>query len=480
MELHIILQGRTDLAEQLYRQLREGIESGRLAAGTQLPPTRLLAEQLGVSRKTVADTYARLTYDNLLTGKVGSGTFINARSSNAPRQAQPSSLASAAVVAQWREMQRPLRHPAMAGTLRYDFIGGASTKGQFPFDEWRRCTLHALRQSSRSRGMYSQAEGLPELREAIARHVAFSRGVRCSADNVLVSNGAQQALDLVSRVLIEPGCKVAMEDPGYPPARLLFMAQGAQVTGVPVDAEGMRVELIPEGTRLIYVTPSHQFPLGMPMSPSRRQALLARALELGAIVIEDDYDSEFRYEGRPTDSLQSMDNHGLVAYIGTFSKTLLPELRLGYAVLPPAIHSAVCVAKQLTDWHTPTLSQWALAKFIGEGCLLKHIRRCHDVYAARRERIQARFNYDLAQWFELVPSTAGYHLAVTCRVPVDIALLIALARKVEVGLYDLAPFYYQASPKAGLLLGFGAIELLDIDTALDRVRDILLQIGQGI
>ncbi len=480
MELHITLEGRKELAEQLYRQLREGIESGRLAAGTQLPPTRLLAEQLGVSRKTVADTYARLTYDNLLIGKVGSGTFINARSSNTQHPAQPSNLASAAVVQLWRNMQMPLRPAAMLGDVRYDFIGGASIKSHFPFDEWRRCTLHALRQSSRTQSFYSLAEGLPELREAIARHISFARGVRCTADTVLVSNGAQQALDLISRVLIEPGCKVAMEDPGYPPARLLFMAQGAEVTGVPVDAEGMCVDLIPDGTRLIYVTPSHQFPLGMPMSPARREALLARAQALGAIIIEDDYDSEFRYEGRPTDSLQSMDSHGLVAYIGTFSKTLLPEFRLGYAILPPAIHAAVCVAKQLTDWHTATLSQWALAKFISEGCLLKHIRRCHEVYAARRERIHARIKGDLAPWFELVPSTAGYHLAVMCKVAVDIPLLIALARKVEVGLYSLAPFYYQAEPRAGLLLGFGAIELLDIDTALDRVRDILRQIGQGI
>lgn len=480
MELHITLEGRKELAEQLYRQLREGIESGRLAAGTQLPPTRLLAEQLGVSRKTVADTYARLTYDNLLIGKVGSGTFINARSSNTQHPAQPSNLASATVVQLWRNMQMPLRPAAMLGDVRYDFIGGASIKSHFPFDEWRRCTLHALRQSSRTQSFYSLAEGLPELREAIARHISFARGVRCTADTVLVSNGAQQALDLISRVLIEPGCKVAMEDPGYPPARLLFMAQGAEVTGVPVDAEGMCVDLIPDGTRLIYVTPSHQFPLGMPMSPARREALLARAQALGAIIIEDDYDSEFRYEGRPTDSLQSMDSHGLVAYIGTFSKTLLPEFRLGYAILPPAIHAAVCVAKQLTDWHTATLSQWALAKFISEGCLLKHIRRCHEVYAARRERIHARIKGDLAPWFELVPSTAGYHLAVMCKVAVDIPLLIALARKVEVGLYSLAPFYYQAEPRAGLLLGFGAIELLDIDTALDRVRDILRQIGQGI
>jgi GntR family transcriptional regulator/MocR family aminotransferase len=244
-----------------------------------------------------------------------------------------------------------------------------------------------------------------------------------------------------------------------------------------VDAEGIQVDKIPLGTRLIYVTPSHQFPLGMPMSQERRVALLAKAHELGAIIIEDDYDSEFRYEGRPTDSLQSMDERGIVAYVGTFSKTLLPELRLGYAILPPAILEAVVRAKQLTDLHTSTLPQWALAKFIAEGCLLKHIRRCHTIYAGRRERILARMAGDLSPWLEAVPSTAGFHMVVLCKVPIDIALVIELAKKVEVGLYSIEGFFYQRAPQAGLLMGFGAIETLDIDTALDRLRDILQQVA---
>jgi GntR family transcriptional regulator/MocR family aminotransferase len=257
----------------------------------------------------------------------------------------------------------------------------------------------------------------------------------------------------------------------------LFGSHGATVIGVPVDAEGIQVDKIPLGTRLIYVTPSHQFPLGLPMSQERRVALLERAYELGAIIIEDDYDSEFRYEGRPADSLQSMDERGIVAYVGTFSKTLLPELRLGYGILPPAILEAVIRAKQLTDLHTSTLPQWALAKFIAEGCLLKHIRRCHTIYAGRRERILARMAGDLSPWFEPVPSTAGFHLVVMCKVPIDLALVIELAKKVEVGLYSIEAFYFQQAPQAGLLLGFGAIETLDIDTALDRLRDILQQVA---
>jgi len=477
VELHIVIQGRKDLANQLYEQLRDNIESGRLAAGVQLPPSRLLAAQLGLSRKTISDTYSRLTYENYLVGKIGSGTFVNTLSTPVQRQQTTSELASVKRVKKWQDISLPLRHPTLEGTLRCDFIGGATAKTQFPHDEWRRCTQYALRQMTQARGFYSQPEGLAPLRSAIAGHIAFARGVKCTADDVVVCNGAQQALDLIARVLIEPGCTVAMEDPGYTPARLLFAAQGAHVVGVAVDSEGIIVEQIPENAHAIYVTPSHQMPLGMPMSLARREALLEKASRIGAIIIEDDYDSEFRYEGRPTDSLQSMDRFGVVAYVGTFSKTLLPELRLGYAVLPEAILEAVIKDKQLTDWHTCTLPQWALTKFIAEGLLNKHIRRCHSIYASRRERILTRFAADLSPWMEAIPSTAGFHMAVMFKVPVNLGLLIEMARKLEIGLYPLTGFYHDTPARDGLILGFGAIETLDIDPALDRLRDVLMQIA---
>jgi len=476
MELHVVINGRKDLAGQLYQQLRSAIESGRLAAGTQLPPSRLLAEQLGVSRKTISDTYAQLTYENFLTGVIGKGTYVNARPAKIVRKQSHTQLASADIIEYWNNLPDSLSHPGLEGSLRYDFVGGATSKGQFPHDDWRRCTSHALRQIGTSKGFYSQAEGLPALRNAVARHIAFSRGVNCQDEDVVVCNGAQQALDLISRVLTRPGSRVAVEDPGYPPARMLFASHGAEVISVPVDEQGIQVDKIPDGTRMIYVTPSHQFPLGMPMSQARREALLERAYELGAIIIEDDYDSEFRYEGRPTDSLQSLDERGIVAYVGTFSKTLLPELRLGYAILPPAILNAVISAKHLTDRHTSTLPQWAMAKFIAEGCLLKHIRRCHTIYAGRRERILERVAADLSPWLEAVPTQAGFHMVLLAKVPMDIGLLIELAKKVEVGLYALDPFFYQETPRPGLLMGFGAIETLDIDTALDRLRDIVQQV----
>jgi GntR family transcriptional regulator/MocR family aminotransferase len=433
MELHVVINGRKDLAGQLYQQLRGAIESGRLTAGTQLPPSRLLAEQLGISRKTISDTYAQLTYENFLTGVIGKGTYVNARPAQIQRKQSHSELASAEVIESWRNLPVFLRHPTLQGSLRYDFIGGATSKGQFPHDDWRRCVSHAMRQMAVSKGFYSVPEGLPALRNAIARHIAFSRGINCQDEDIVVCNGAQQALDLITRVLIRPGSLVAMEEPGYPPARLLLQAQGAHVAGVPVDAEGLCVAQIPEGTRLIYTTPSHQFPLGMPMGAQRRADLLARAHDLGALVIEDDYDSEFRYEGRPNDALQSLDQNGRVAFIGSFSKTISPELRLGYLIAPPSIVEAVATAKHLSDWHTAVPAQIALAKFIAEGELQKHIRRCHTVYAARRERLMQRFNGDLAPWFEPVPTQAGFHLAALARRPLDMDMLLKLARRVDVG-----------------------------------------------
>lgn len=481
MELHILIEGNKDLAGQVYRQLRDAIHSGRLAHGEQVPPSRLLATQLGLSRKTVSEAYGRLTLEKLLVGRTGSGTFVNApdaaKSARKPFDAKD--LAAGDTIARWLKRSFPeiLQHAAPDMRSKYEFQGGIPTRRQFPQQEWRQCILYGLRQSSNSRGFYSDTEGLPALRDAIARHVSFSRGVQCSAADVLVTSGAQQALDLIARVLVEAGSVVAVEDPGYPPARMMFASQGATVVGVPVDEEGMVVELIPDATRLIYVTPAHQFPLGMPMSPARRLALLSRARELGAIVIEDDYDSEFRYEGRPTDSLQSMDEDGLVAFVGTFSKIMQPELRVGYVIAPPSIRRVMTVAKGLSDWHTPTMMQWALAKFIDDGHLQKHIRRCNAIYVGRREKLHAALNGELQPWMRAVPTTAGFHLVAMMTAAVDMQQLVRLARRVDVALYTLDDFYYQTAPQAALMFGYGAIESLDIEVALGRVKTILTELS---
>ena len=479
MELHIRIEGKKDLAEQVYCQIADAIRSGRLADAAQLPPSRLLAEQLGVSRKTVSDAYVRLTLDKLIVGKTGRGSFVQAPPAVHTRHIGADRLAGHAVLQRWEAMVTPLRQPLPGGKARYEFLGGSPSPQHFPQEQWRRAMLHALRQQDPPRGFYGSAEGVPELREGIARHAAFSRGVHCTAEDVIVTSGAQQALDLLGRVLLEPGCTVAVEEPGYPPARLLFESYGANVVGVPVDEEGLVADAIPDDARLIYTTPAHQFPLGMPMSAARRAALLEKATAIGAIVIEDDYDSAFRYEGRPNDSLQSMDSDGIVCYVGSFSKVMLPELRMGYIIAAPAVKNAVQIARHLTDWHSSLPIQLALARFIDEGNLQKHIRRCHAVYASRREKLMAMFAGPLAPWFELVPAQAGFHVAALAKDGVDVDLLIRLARRADVGLHPLAAFYHDRPGRAGLLLGYGAIDTLDIEPALLRVRDILQQMGQA-
>ena len=475
MELHISLEGRRDLGGQLYRQLRQAITAGRLADGQQLPPSRLLAGQLGLSRKTVSDVYDRLAYEQLLVGKVGVGSFVQVPSAAPLPRPGGAPLASRERLTRWEATARPLVQGPRSGFARYAFIGGRATPALFPHDQWRRCVQAALRQERGERGNYGPVAGLPELRAAIAGHAAFTRGIVCTPEQILVTNGAQQALSLLANTLLEAGDTVVVEEPGYPMARQLFEATGARVVGVEVDQEGMLVAQIPDSARLVYATPTHQFPLGMPMSMARRQALLARAGELGAIIIEDDYDSAFRYEGRPTDSLQSMDRHGLVAHVGSFSKTMLPELRIGYVVLPTALVRAVQTVKHLTDWHTPTLMQLALARFIDEGHLQRHIRRCHAVYAGRRERLRHWFGGPLAPWFELVPTAAGFHVAALVRdhVRLDMAELLRRARRADVGLLSIAPFYHGTPRRHGLYLGYGAIDTLDIDAALGIVQGIL-------
>ena len=480
MELHVVIEGGRDLSGQLYRQLREAIRGGRLAAGAQLPPSRLLAAQLGLSRKTVAEVYARMTFERLLVGRVGVGTFVAPQAPEAPAVPPPPAppLAAHARIEHWRRLETPLRRQGPMGMARYEFLGGAPDSSLFPHADWRRCMLQALREGARSRALYGPAEGEPALREQIARHVAFARGVRCSPAQVVVTAGAQQAFDLLARVLVCPGDTVAVEDPGYPQARLALAAQGARVVGVPVDAEGLVVEALPADARLVYTTPAHQFPLGMPMSAARRQALLARVRETGTLVVEDDYDSEFRYEGRPTDSLQGMDDAGRVAFVGSFSKTVAPTLRLGYVVAPSALAEALAAARHVTDGQSPAALQRALAHFMADGSLLRHQRRCHAAYAERRARLLDRFADDLAPWFELVPATAGFHLAALARHRLDVDTLLSLARRVDVGLYPIAPFHRAVPPRAGLVLGYGMIAAADIDPALDRVREVLAQMGR--
>ncbi|MQY09420.1 MocR-like pyridoxine biosynthesis transcription factor PdxR [Actinomadura macrotermitis] len=443
MDFHITLDGRGDLAAQVYRQFLEAILDGRLRQGERLPPTRELARSLGISRNTVGTAYERLTSEGLVAGRAGAGTFVSAGVRPRPRRA-PSGGGRPRLF--WRDMPEPEPYPE---GFAYDFRTGTPDVHLFPLRTWRRLLARELRPSALTG--YGTPEGHPALRAAIARYFGTSRSVRADAADVLVTQGAQQALDLIGRVLVEPGARVAVEDPGYPPARDLLRSLGARVADVPVDGEGLRVDALPGDARLVYVTPSHQFPLGTPMSPARRTALLEWARRHDAMIVEDDYDSEFRYGGRPLQPLQSLDRDGRVIYVGSFSKTLLPALRTGFLVAPASLRPALRAAKRLTDWHGDPITQAALARFIDEGLLARHIRRAGREYAARRAQIIAAL--DAHPGTARVPSAAGLHL---CVEGAGLDALVAPAAEAGIAVESLAR-YCTAARREGLVIGFGAV-----------------------
>ncbi|RAS12000.1 MocR-like pyridoxine biosynthesis transcription factor PdxR [Cupriavidus alkaliphilus] len=471
MELHLALDHAGDLTAQIVHHIRDAIQGGRLEAGARMPPSRLLGTQLGVARKTVTTAYERLVAEGWLHARVGDGTYVS------QGLARPAVRIAAApvlppAVQRWLAVPTPFLAPTSGA--RYAFQPGQAETTRFPHEAWARCVRAALAaERTRTTGPADAAGEMP-LRQAIARHIAFTRGVQSAPTDILVTSGAQQGIDLLSRLLLGPGAVVAMEDPGYPMARALFQGLGARVMPVPVDDEGLVVAALPNDATLVYVTPSHQSPLGVPMSLSRRQALLDWAARRHAVILEDDYDSEFRYGGQALDALQTLDRHGRVVYLGTFSKTLATNLRGGYVVVPPWLMPAARKVKHLMDWYTPTLLQQALARFLAEGHLLRHIRRSHARHAQRRARLLARLQGDLSPWLEPLPAVAGFHLAARLRVPLATEALVSMARLADLELATLDPCYASPPPScAGLLLGFGAIDLLDIDPALDRLAMVL-------
>ncbi|WP_414447557.1 PLP-dependent aminotransferase family protein [Burkholderia sp. 22PA0099] len=485
MDLQLSLHGRRDLAGQLYRQLHAAIVGGRLAAGTRLPSTRDLAQQLGVSRKTTLDVYERLASEGYLETRAGHGTFVasgfappddalDALDAPDARRAARDPLPDPADLPQlparahevWSRVPVDLAMPISTPPLAFDFRGGITDKTRFPWGDWRRSLNHAIRAQSRGSGEYRDAAGDPNLRVGIARYVGFSRAIACSWQDVVVTNGAQQALDLLARTLVGPGDVVAVEEPGYPPARAAFEALGATVIGVPVDAQGLIVEQLPDAARFVYATPSHQFPLGMPMSLARRVALLDWARRRDAVVLEDDYDCEFRFDGRPLEPLKSLDRDGRVAYVGTFSKTLFPELRIGYAIAPRPLIAPLLKVKQIADWHSGTLMQAALAHFMLDGAFGRHLRRMAREYALRRARIAAWLDGELAPWFAPVAASAGIHVAAPFRAALDEARLLAAAREASIALIGLSAFHAHIPAVPGVLFGYGGIDAPHIDTAM--------------
>jgi GntR family transcriptional regulator/MocR family aminotransferase len=468
IEVHVSLTGRKDITNEIYRQLRAAILDGRLRSGDRLPPTRELAARLSVSRTTVMEAYDRLLSEGFTESHVGSGTRVSTDLLLTP--APPASPTGALRPREVWASIRVLRvHDQF---VEFDFTAGIPDTRLFPFGTWRRLQGREWRRSAPGIRGYGEPAGVPMLREAIAAHIAVARGVRCRPDDVIVTNGTQQGLDIVARALLGPGDHVVVEDPGYGPPRRLFASLGFRVTGVRVDAEGLVVDEIPDDARLVFVAPSHQFPLGTSMSLRRRIALISWAEGHDAAILEDDYDTEFRFAGRPIEPLQLLDRTGRVIYVGTFSKTLLPTLRVGFVVVPQSIRQAVEAAKFHADSHTSVPIQRTLAAFIEDGSFARHVRRMRSVYRERHDRITTFLRSQLADELEVLPASAGVHVAALAkRHSVDgIAAVAERARERGVAIEELAEFAVGDNKRSGLLIGYGLIATEHIDEGLHRLK----------
>lgn len=512
--VHLALDPRAGVPmyRQLYDGLRDAILSGRLARGARLPSSRALAADLGVSRNTVLQAFDQLRSEGYLAGRRGAGTrtrdvvpdALLTISRSAGAHGVPRARGKGARVVEASPRTAPVpapdpprisargatlvasaaRFPASPGRTPVPFELGVPAVDAFPMRLWSRLSSRRRRHGGVGLGE-SDPAGEPALRAAIADYLATARGARCTADNVLVLNGAQQGLHLVGQLLLDPGDAAWIEDPGYSGARLALEAGGARLTSIPVDAEGLDVAAgarLAPGARLAYVTPSHQFPLGSVMSAPRRVALLAWARRARAWIVEDDYDSEFRYGGRPLPCLQGLeaehpDANGSahVLYAGTFSKTLAAGLRLGYLVVPDALVDVFRAARSALDRHTPTLNQRVLADFIGEGHYARHIRRVRAVCAERQAVLIDAAAARLGGLLELAPHPAGLHLVGWLPPGIDDAAASEAAAASGVTAWPLSRYRFRpaARERGALLLGYAGYDEQAIRKGVDRLARAL-------
>ncbi|MGA2341652.1 MAG: PLP-dependent aminotransferase family protein [Steroidobacteraceae bacterium] len=480
LEIALPPRGSRSILASLHNQLRSAILDGRLKPGVRLPATRAWGPLYGVSRNTAVAAYDLLLSEGYVTARRGSGTVV-ARS--LPRPTEP---------------RGPIRHPGARRRLNPYYLArpplaasrapslkagapspiafqvGIPDLASFPFDAWRRLSNRTMRRFRSRPPLTADPQGEAPLRAAIAQHVSFARAVACNPEDIVVTAGAQQAFDLLARVLRTPGrTAVALENPGYPPLRAAFEAHGAEIAPVPVDAEGLIVDRIPARARLVCVTPSHQFPLGTAMSAQRRLALLELCQRRGAAIVEDDYDAEFRFVDRPLDALQTLDRAQCVFYVGTFSKSLLPDLRLGYIVAPPWALAALIAAKQLADGHSSVLAQSTLALMISEGRLTRHVRSMQRLYRRRRDVLLEGLRASLHRWLEPLPSVAGLHVAARIVTAAREASVIESAARRGLKVGGLARYYAGRPTLEGLVLGYGNADESAIREGLSRLREAM-------
>ncbi len=479
------------LYRQLYDGLRSAILEGRLASGARLPSSRLLAADLGVGRNTVLSAYEQLAAEGYLEGQVGAGTRVAAilpdRLLEVGKSAARKNLRDLAETNALSERGKRLASIRRAAP-RYDrgegraFQHGLPAIDQFPGTLWSRLLARRARDPRNGLFGYETGEGFGPLREAIAAHAGAARGVVCTPEQVIVTTGAQAALDLAARMVIDPGDAVWLEEPGYLGARGAFLGAGATLAAVPVDDEGLDIQAgiaLEPKPRLIYVTPSHQFPLGMTLSLQRRLALLEIARAQSAWILEDDYDSEYRYTGRPLAALQGLDRSGRVLYMGTFAKTLFPSLKIGYLIVPDALIDAFRTAIRITG-HVPAPAiQAALADFINEGHYGAHVRRMRAVYASRRACLIDTIQTELGNFLEAAPGDGGMQMTACFRDGIDDRRAAALAAEADIHVSALSNYYLGERRRSGLYMGFAAIPETRIVKAAHRLACVFDAAGLG-
>jgi GntR family transcriptional regulator / MocR family aminotransferase len=468
--------GAGSLVRQLQGQLRAAILDRRLRPGAQLPATRRVAGAYGLARNTVIAAYELLVAEGYVQTQPGSRARV-ADLGARPRPARRRSRSAGEQLNPWWRRYAPRVLGFAYAPRAAGFRLGIPEHRHFPLDVWRRLLNRALnRRTGGASFDYPDPHGRPLLRTAIAQHVAYTRAVACAPDDVLVTNGAQQAFDLLARALVTPGrTRVAVEDPGYPPLRAAMAAAGAQIVPVPVDEQGLRVERLPDDVRVVYVTPSHQFPTGVAMSMARRTALLEFARARAAVIIEDDYDGEFRFGSRPLDALQTLDRDASVLYVGTFSKSLFPALRMGYLVAPAWAHQVLTAVRLCSDTSGNAQLQDALGHFILDGHLARYVRRMRRVYAERRQALLDGLTQELGAWLQPLPSEAGIHAGARLRQRGAAAALAAQARQHTPGAQPFSVFAVGEHPP-GMAFGFGCIEA---EAILEALHELARALGRS-
>jgi GntR family transcriptional regulator / MocR family aminotransferase len=471
--------------KQISRELKVAIISGRLGSGTRLPATRVLASELGVSRNTIMSVFDELIAEGYIRSKVGNGTFV---SENLPEEhllpaggavsETHGPLVGARVLSTRGQQIAHLSKQPLANelVLSRPFCADLPAVEAFPIEAWGRLMRKSWQKITSVQPEQIRSTGYEPLRHSIARYLNAARFVRCVGRQVVMTSGSQQTLDLVTRLLIDPGDAVWMEEPGFIGAQSVFAAAGAKLIPVPVDSNGLSIELGRKAEphpRVIYISPSRQYPLGVTMTSTRRLELIEYANSVGAWIIEDDYDSEYRYDGVPLPAIQSLQNADRILYMGTFSKSLLPAIRLGYVVVPEDLIAPFATAMSVVTRPNSILEQMTLHEFIGTGQFATHVRRMRHLYSERQPVLLHHLQRLLANELDVEPVSTGTHLTAYFKIKINDVKLCEAALRRGISIRPLSIHYMNDPKRTGLILGFASSPVPRIITGVERLASVV-------